>query len=359
MASVQAFGDRFLPRLGQPREGRRSLARIIASLTADEDGAEGGASASDGGHTEAQGADTRRGHGRARAHAEQTVVDPAEGHLGSHLPRARAALVRTVSGLSCGLVLWRLLESMAVERAPAVLAAVACGLSAAAAPQLGSALCLGGLLALMAEGATLSSLPLIIVASALAAAWWWVWGRDPETSAMAGFGMALAAATGDLTCTSIAAALAGFILSPSDAAAATAAGALAGAALVAVDVGLAEMEAAAGATGAAIVPADLAMALVGAVLMALSAAGTSALLGLVWRRYLDGRPTWPAIAAACLLPFASALACALLGCLAQGLPVTLMEIADEVSAGALSSIMASVCVYALGYRRDEEEGGGR
>ena len=70
MASIADFSDWFLPHLGDAREGRKSLARMIEKLTADDEG--------DSGETEATG--QRR----------VWELDPAEGYLGSRAPRPRA-----------------------------------------------------------------------------------------------------------------------------------------------------------------------------------------------------------------------------------------------------------------------------
>ncbi|EEA89464.1 kinase domain protein, partial [Collinsella stercoris DSM 13279] len=165
MIDVGEFGDGFLPGLGNPREGRRSLARIIARLTSDE-------GEPNDGETEAQG--------------RVWELDPAEGYLGSRTGRARAYALGAVSGLAVTAVSWSLLGDLHVGSALARgVTAMGIGVGAALAPQIGSALAVGGLLMLVLNNTPLlSALPVAILSFAMFAAWWLVWGRlQPAASA--------------------------------------------------------------------------------------------------------------------------------------------------------------------------------
>ena len=152
MIDVGEFGDGFLPGLGNPREGRRSLARVIARLTSDE-------GEPDSGEAEAQG--------------RVWELDPAEGYLGSRTGRARAYALGAVSGLAVTAVSWSLLGDLHVGSALARgVTAMGIGVGAALAPQIGSALAVGGWLMLVLNNTPLlSALPVAILSFALFAAW--------------------------------------------------------------------------------------------------------------------------------------------------------------------------------------------
>ncbi len=94
MPSVADFGDAFLARLGNPREGRKSLARIIARLTSD---------------------DTEDALDPADGRGERGwELDPDEGYLGSRFPRAREYALGAVTSVAVAAVSWALLGDLQV-----------------------------------------------------------------------------------------------------------------------------------------------------------------------------------------------------------------------------------------------------
>ena len=333
MGSIAAFGDRFMGRLGNVREGRKSLARIIARLTSDD--------------PEATVPQEQPEPERARKR-RMWAVDPAEGLLGSRFPRAREVATGIVCGVSTAWATWWILGLMQVEGAAVRgVAAIAIGIAAGVAPQLGSALILAGFLVILADGiSSVSDLPAAIVIFAVLVAWWYVWGRaSPGASAVLSALVALACATGDaLLLAPAASALAGYLLVPATAASSVALGMPASQLLLA-----AEASALTGETVAAALASPSLW--VCTVVLAAAAAVESLALQSGWERYLDsgGRGL---IVLACLVPLAACLLLLLLKWLFGATWASLMEIAGEVGAGILSSIMSSVCVYMLGYRRD-------
>ena len=202
-ASVQELGDWLLPGLGSSREGKKSLARIIAQLTSDE-------------AADAEDAESVR---------ERRVweLDPAEGYLGSRTPRARAAVSGVASGLSVAASTASILAAMRLEPGAIAAAAVAMGIAGGIAPQIGSALIAAGFITMVLNATNLiAALPVVIPVSALFIGWWYVWGRTyaPASTALSTC-LALGAATGDpLVLAGVAAALAGYFLPPVPAAAA-------------------------------------------------------------------------------------------------------------------------------------------
>ena len=346
MRSVDALGDRFLAHLGSVREGRRSLERIIASLTSDEDGDDG---------TD-PGAEPLPKHAR-REQDRTWTLDPAEGYLGSRFPRARDVVVGAACGISTGWLLWWMLGFLAVEGAAVrAVIALATGLAAALAPQLGSALVLAGLLALAVDGATsVSALPVIIVAVAIEAAWWLVWGRTSSAASMVlTMTLALAAATdGAATAAWLAAAAAAYLLTPSTGAATVASGIAAACFLLELADG--------GTPGLAAAALADPTLWIGVAALAAETVLVSLALQHAWRRYLDdGGKGFAAFA--CAIPLVTCLAVIALDVImtATGmLAASRMEIADVLGAGFVSSIMAFVCVFAFGIRKDQGEDDGR
>ena len=166
ISSVLDFGDRFLYNLGNPREGRKSLARMIDQLTSDEE--------------ESQ-------DENSLAPRRTWELDPAEGHLGSRDPRARRIAMGLVAGASVAAVTFSFMQTAGVANPLAcLLSAVAVGAAAGAAPQMGSALALAGLVFTVASAtASLAGIPTIVLIFALAAAWWLVWGRTVPAASMA------------------------------------------------------------------------------------------------------------------------------------------------------------------------------
>lgn len=327
-ASVTEFGERFCAQLGNPREGRRSLARIIARLTSDEydDGEE-----------------------EPSRTARTWELDPAEGYLGSRFERSRRALASGVAAASVAACCWMLLGATGLVTAPARIAAsAAIGAAALAAPQLGSALVFTGfLVTILGSTALIPVLPVAMLSCAIGCAWWLVWGRvDANASACLTLACALSAATGDAT-----------LAAPAAAALAACTATRTGAATsVGVGVLLGHLvRAAIGASGALPLDAVLTafadlpfwVALLG---WSLVAAGMCALMELGWERYLDARGHGLYVVAA-LAPIPASLA---LLCLAHPMEITALPprlIATAAGMGIASSIIVGIYVYLFGYRK--------
>ena len=330
--SVAEFGDRLLAHLGNPREGRKSLARIIDRLTSDDD--------------------EREGEPLTAERAWE--LDPAEGYLGSRYPRARAYAMGAISGASVAFVFWLLLSDMQVgDPLVRALTAAGIGIGAAIAPQLGSALVAGGWLMLVLNATPLISvLPVAILAFAMLAAWWLVWGRQaPASSMVLSVCAACSLALGDTALMApVALACAAYFLGPRLAACSMGCG-----------IGFSQLLAAAHAAGGAL-PAGNAVAalfnlgfLIPAIGFTAAATGASWLLDRAWQSYLDSRPASSAIAVYLLIPIIS------MGFfyLAHPMEITGPNAAGLVAAGGLgclSSIIVWICMYALGYRRETPEG---
>ena len=336
MRSVNALGERFLAHLGNAREGRRSLERIIARLTSDD--------------PDEVGTRTSENHEHAHERAKRET-DPAKGFLGSRLPRARQGATGVVCGLSTAWSLWHVLLTLGLNSATVRgIASLAIGIAATVAPPLGSALVLAGTMALVADAATsLSALPISIVIFAVAAAWWYVWGRaEPAASAAFAAVVTLVCSTGGTASwATLAAALAGCLVSPSAAAAATGLGVLIAHLTLSIE--------AAGAFTWEIAASTLADPSLWLCLLwgIATAALESLLLARAWTRYLDGHGTGTA-AAACLVPALMGTIQAFLAAILGAETTSLMEIAGAAGVGALSSIMVFVCVYMLGLEKEPE-----
>ncbi|MFR3451082.1 MAG: serine/threonine-protein kinase [Collinsella sp.] len=209
MPSVAEFGDAFLARLGNPREGRKSLARIIARLTSDD--AEDALDPADG---------------RAERVWE---LDPDKGYLGSLFPRAREYALGAVTSVAVAAVSWALLGDLQVGGAAVrAITAAGIGVGAGIAPQSGPPSSLPGWLMLIVNSTPLFEvMPLAVLAFCLMAAWWFVWGRlHPAASTVLVTCAALGLAAGDAMILAPASAvIGGFFLTPSVAVAASGAGA--------------------------------------------------------------------------------------------------------------------------------------
>lgn len=332
MRSVSDFGDRFLAGLGSPREGRRSLARMIDLLTSEEEGGESG----DEAERDAPGPD----------------IDPAEGRLGSRWPSARMVATGAITGISVAITSHALLGCMGLgDPVARSLAALAIGSAAFAAPQIGSALVCTGILA-MVVGATapLSAIPGAVLILALASAWWLVWGRTsaPASAALVSTIALTAALGGPGVAVAPAAAAAGYLLAPAPAGIAVALGTLLG-----------SLAATALSAGGALPFHALVEALASPALAvtALGLSGLSAalsfVLGRAWDRYRDDGST-----GAFLLAYALPLpCCAALPCLVNPMEIAALPIglvATALGTGALSSILIWICAFTLGYRKDPE-----
>ena len=332
MPSVAEFGDAFLARLGNPREGRKSLARIITRLTSDD--AEDALDPTDG-----------RGE-------RVWELDPDEGYLGSRFPRAREYALGAVTGVAVAAVSWALLGDLQVGGAAVrAITAAGIGVGAGIAPQIGSALALAGWLMLIVNSTPLFEvLPLAVLAFCLMAAWWFVWGRlHPAASTVLVACAALGLAAGDAMILAPASAvIGGFFLTPS--VAASGAGAAFAQLLVTshLQAGtLGSLDALmALATPAFLIPAA------GAVLIA---AGTSWALTRTWVNRQEGRPAYPLTALYLLIPLC-AVACRYLAHPMEISAVAPADAAVALGLGGLSSILVWLCIFALGYKRDFSEG---
>ena len=330
MASVQDFGDRFLHNLGNPREGRKSLAHMIERLTSDEEELEDEEPA---------------------APHRTWELDPAEGRLGSRDPRARRIALGLVTGVSVAAVTLSLLHTAGVANPfGRLLSALAVGAAAGAAPQMGSALALAGLVFTVANAtASLAGIPTIVLIFALAAAWWLVWGRTVPAASMALVAcMALSVVSGSPAALAPIAAAAGYFLSPVTAAASVSLGTAFSALMLAAaaDSGQLPVDQA---LAALIVP-DTLVAIAGAAALA---AGISLIHRFAWNRYRDSRGSG-AFALAYALPFVISPA---LLCLAHPMEIASLPTAQVLTAaasGGLSSIIVWICAYTLGYKHVPE-----
>ena len=331
-ATVDDFGDRFLERLGNPRAGRASLARIIAELTADDLDDE---------------TDGACGQGRV------WELDPAEGYLGSRYPQARRAVVGVLAGASVAVGTYALLETMGLSGVlGGVIAALAIGVAAGVAPQLGSALVATGFMMMILTSTDL--LGVLVIASlflAVMAGWWYAWGRtNPATSAVMTACVAAGALAGDtVLLAGPIAAVAGYFLSPVSAAASVAVG-LIFSRLFETAVGAAGTLSSLEALSALVSLRFI----VGAAIAVLIAVAASMLLRRLWRNVLDARGT-KLFPICCLTP---GIMVVLLLCLAN--PMEIASVSSPTPAialgvGTLSSILLCICVKLLGYRKELAE----
>lgn len=331
MADVGLFGDYFLANLGNPRDGRRSLARVIERLTSDDDEEEGGPSPS-----------------------PVWELDPAEGYLGSRTNRARPRAVGAIGGAAVAISSWFILGDLQVgDTLVQGLTALGIGMGAALAPQIGSALVAAGWLTLIVNNTPLiSALPVAIPAFAALAAWWLVWGRvEAATSTALALSAALALCLGDTTYAGTAlVAFSAFFLPPSHTAMSVAFG------LVFARLALASHLA------GGLLPAESAFHALASIEFLLPSLGLAALgaiasklLDLTWKARQDSRSPIALSILYLLFPIASVI----LRYLAQPMEIASVppiEVAAAVGVGCLSSIIVWICIFALGYRRETPEG---
>lgn len=329
--SIDEFAESFLDGLGDAREGRRSLARIIARLTRDD---------------EEEAPEEYRG--------AAWELDPAEGWWGSRTKRARTYTTGVICGISALVATAYLLASSGtIATAALAAAAAATGLAAFIAPQIGSAL-LACALVMTAAGATevLPLLATLLVLCPLFAGWWYVWGRThAASSAVVAVCMAAALATGSTPAALVLASpLATYLLPPVAAAASCVMGAF-----------LAQLAVAAHAAGGAL-PGSVALSalaeprvLVAVIILAALAALASMGLERAAARAANGRGqslVWGVCAAVGIVVL-------LLFWLANPMENTPLGLAGPVTAlgaGALSTIILGICVYLFGYRKESSEG---
>lgn len=358
IGSVAAFGDEFLDGLGNAREGRKSLARIIARLTADDEG-------------------TLDDPTEVAPKHRVWELDPAEGYLGSRTARARTVVTGALAGIAAAACIYPMLTTMGFETLPAFAAAAAIGAASAIAPAMGSALVMCGFLIMMVNTASslIASLPVAVVSLAIFAGWWYAWGRTvPAASTVLNVCMALCAATSRvleasaagqvatavgllgsvIVPTLIAAgpvvALAGYFLPPVSAAASCAVATMLGGLLSA---------ARAGGGSFAVTDAgglrDVLPILIICGVAALAAAATSAALSKHAEAQRDSR-TSPWLALGIALPGIMVVLLLFIANTMENGTIGGYQFAAALGAAALSSIIVTICVYMLGYRRDIPEG---
>ena len=176
-ASVAAFTDALLEGLGNPREGKKSLARIIAKLTDDE-----------------------RTEEDAAPEEERPAwrFTPEEGLLGGRAPAARRIATGIAAGVSCAWLIGALLPAFGIGGPTLAAIAVSVGAAAGHGPQLGAAVVFTGVALAQVGGPHLVfALPCAVLLFVATATWWLVWGRTRgAASAVLLAGSALAAATG-------------------------------------------------------------------------------------------------------------------------------------------------------------------
>ena len=335
-SSVETFCDQLLAGLGSVREGRRSLEQMVGELSDDEQELD----------------DIEPSHYEDDA----IEVDPALGWAGTRWSHARDYPMRTISALTCGTFSFLLMQTAGVAALPGlVIAAIAIGVAAGLAPQIGSAISAVGFLVLMANATMqaqgiLSMLPVAVIFAAAMSGWWIAWGRtEAAASAALTCALALGCLTGNtFLAAGVASGVASFLLGPASAAAATGMGALfARLATVALSAG--------GVLGLGNVAAALGDPLLWAafVLVAATAAASSALLNAHAKR-ADQGSNLAAIAAI----IATGIGCSAASCLAHHMEIASLAaavVAKAAVAGTLSSIIVGICLYLLGYQRTYTE----
>ena len=252
-------------------------------------------------------------------------VDPALGWAGTRWSHARDYTMRTISALTCGTFSFLLMQTAGVAALPGlVIAAIAIGVAAGLAPQIGSAISAVGFLVLMANATMqaqgiLSMLPVAVLFAATMSGWWIAWGRT-ETAASA-----------TLTC-------------------ALALGCLTGNTFLAAGVAAGVASFWLGNVAAALGDPLLWAAFV---LVAATAAASSALLNAHAKRANQGS-NLAAIAAIAV----TGIGCAAASCLAHHMEIASLAaavVAKAAVAGTLSSIIVGICLYLLGYQRTYTE----
>lgn len=317
------FADAFLSEMGNARQGKKSLARMIAHMTSDEvDPAE------------------------LVEDDEPVPTDPAKGLLGTRYPRARMLLGAVASGLSVAGSSFAILHAMGLSQLPAILSAIAIGAAGGAAPQIGSALLAAGLFTMVVNATPfISALPALALIAASAASWWLVWGRTSRHASTAFVITCALAATSQLPIEAclVGSCMAAYLASPVEAGVSCALGVLFG-----------KLALLACATGGSLDAATLAPGLIDMAFIApllicgAGAAGLSRLLDRGWSNYeeQDSRLLFY-VACACPLLLATVLLC-----LAHPMEIASLppeNIAYAVGAGIVSSIIVWIDMYLFGY----------
>ena len=312
------------------REGRRSLARIIAQLTSDDE--------------EEREQEAAEGRG--------WDIDPEEGLLGSHWPAARRIFSGAVSGVSLAAICAATLGALdGIDPAAVLAVSIACGAAAAAAPQIGSALAFTGLImASVSAGNPLATVPAAVLVLAAASGWWLVWGRAPGQAScvlMAAWALGLSA-QGACSPLPIAASLAALTLGGAASAGSLALGAVAARLSHAV------------APGAGLGVGELMAALadppflLGVTACCLASAVAARLVDRA-RAVREGTrpPAW--LLAACGLMLLAGCALPALAHPMEIASLSTAQVACAVAAGAASSILIWLYVHLFGYRNDRPE----
>ena len=328
---VEDFARAFLPELGSPAAGRRSLAHMIALLDAGEN-------------------DNEAEEGAPQA----WEYDPELGYLGARWRPAKRVALGLAAAAGTALSVNAFIAP-ATFASPLLEPAVCLAIAAAAgfAPQIGSALVFAGFMVALASAAPL---PTVVTAGAASfvvlASWWLTWGRTRPAASAAVLALSGAAlALGDpLAAAGPVAVAAAYALEP-----AAAAGS------VAVGLAFSQLMGTAAATGFAAGPAQLAEGFASAPLLAalagyaLLAAGASACLrGATKRPAPSGRPALYA-----LVCVAAGIVVVLLKALANPMEIAATPggaLAAGAGAGVLSSIIGGILICAFGEPQNGTEG---
>ena len=317
------FAETFLSEMGNARQGKKSLARMIARMTSDEmDPVE------------------------PTQDDEPTATDPAKGLLGTRYPQARLLLGVIASGLGVAWPSFAILHTMGLAQAPAVLSAIVIGAAGGAAPQIGSALLAAGLFTMIVNSTPLvPALPSLALIAALGTSWWLVWGRTSRhasTALVVTYALSASPSLPADACL-VGACLAAYLASPAEAGISCALGMILGRlSLLACTAG--------GVLGADMLAQGLldVSFIVPVLICAAGAAGLSYLLDRGWSNYQkQGSRLLFLLAEACPVVLAMGILC-----LAHPMEIASLRpenIANAFGAGIVSSIIVWVDMYLFGY----------
>ena len=322
-ARADDFAEALLSEMGNARQGKKSLARMIARMTSDEiDPAE------------------------LPEDDEPTATDPAKGLLGTGYPQARLLLGAIASGLSVACSSFAILHAMGLDQVPAILSSIAIGIAGGAAPQIGSALLAAGLFTMVINATPLvPALPALALIAALGTSWWLVWGRTSRHASTALIVTCALAASPSLPVDAClaGACLAAYLASPAEAGISCALGMILGKlSLLACAAG--------GILGADMLAQglfDLSF-IAPALICTAGAAGLSYLLDRGWSNYeKQGSRLLFLLAETCPVLLAIGILC-----LAHPMEIASLppeNIANAFGAGIVSSIIVWIDMYLFGY----------
>ena len=322
-ARADDFAEALLSEMGNARQGKKSLARMIARMTSDEiDPAE------------------------LPEDDEPTATDPAKGLLGTRYPQARLLLGAIASGLSVACSSFAILHTMGLAQVPAILSSIVIGIAGGAAPQIGSALLAAGLFTMVINATPLvPALPALALIAALGTSWWLVWGRTSRHTSTALIVTCALAASPSLPVDAClaGACLAAYLASPAEAGISCALGMILGKlSLLACAAG--------GILGADMLAQglfDLSL-IAPALICAAGAAGLSYLLDRGWSNYeKQGSRLLFLLAETCPVLLAIGILC-----LAHPMEIASLppeNIANAFGAGIVSSIIVWIDMYLFGY----------